>query len=206
MALVRASSRRAIAAPSRVRWARITAASVVTRCWYSAVRRLAISVRTRTPKTARGTNTTTPNPTRMRVRNVIAGGRGACRPSRPAGEGGPGAPRRGGGRPATAPRYRSNSRAAAQAPPGRRRTPAAGPFGRPGVEVHGVAQALAPDVGEAVGVSGHEQHVRAVPVERNVDVPRSRGGVLEHGGVAGDHQVRPLVERVARAAGREGGD
>ena len=53
---------------------------------------------------------------------------------------------------------------------------------------------------------GREQHVGAVPVERFVDVSRPGRGVLEHRGVAGDHEVRPLVEGVARAAGRDGGD
>src|SRR5204862_406754 len=149
IAWLSASSRRAIAAPSRVRCVRITAASVATRRWYSSVRRLAISLRTRTPNRARGTSTTTPNPTRIRVRKPEA---------------------------------------------------TALPFSGPGVEMHRVAQALPLDVGEPLGMSRCEQHVGAVPVQRDVDVPGSRPGVLEHRGVVGDHEVRALVERVARAS------
>src|SRR5439155_365055 len=73
MASRSAASRSAIPALCRSRSARITDTSAATRCWYSAVRRFAITARIRNPNTVRGTSTTAPNPRRRRARKVMAG-------------------------------------------------------------------------------------------------------------------------------------
>src|SRR5439155_1617338 len=91
--------------------------SAATRCWYSAVRRFAITARIRNPNTVRGTSTTAPNPRRRRARKVMAGRGGACRPSRASCAGSRGGPRHASGRRAAARWWRARSPAGARAPP-----------------------------------------------------------------------------------------